>query len=662
MKRTIIVTIMSAALAVLAACGNQSSAVKATGPDPELNKDIKLMSASTPEEINQAIAAVMIRNMEKQLDQMKDQCKSTAGGEPMPQATDAATTTAASFTDTNVQEAGVDESDLIKSDGKYVYALSQGALQVTQVWPTAAFKSVGVLALKGIPQRMILEGSTLVVFSWVYSATKMGASNQDVFYCYVAPMDTQIAVIDVKDPTKPKIIRETVFTGQLVSERRVGSQVYAILNSYLSGINEKEYVHYIHYKEWPKCDAAGEPTGSTEWNAKIEAIKEKNRAIIVAHDFSKQFPPVPEGASVRYYGNADADNLSVMQLLTFSTDTPSQPGDIMMVLGGAGTVYASEKSLYVADLNYSSGAETTTIHHFKLGPQTSYTGSGEVSGHLLNQFSMSEYENVLRVATTTGQVTNNGNSTLESTVYTLDATSPELSELGKITGLGKGETIYAVRFIGPRGFVVTFKKIDPLFVLNLRDPKNPSVMGELKVPGFSSYLHPLDDTHLIGLGKDAEDVGAFAWFQGLKLSLFDVSESTAPTEAQSLIIGGRGSDSEALVDHHAFTFDASRKLLALPVTIYEPSEKGGSAWGKFQYRGLNLYSVSVEKGFELLGVVKLDNADQIRRSILIGDAQESALITLHKQGLSLHKLDSHLSTIGSISWAGATSAQQIILN
>lgn len=612
---------------------------------------VALVPASTPEEMNSAVRAVMVRNMESQLDHLKMLCKGKVIGEPAPATTGNASSSGTNFTDTNIQEAGVDESDLIKTDGKYVYALSQNTLHITQAWPAAEFKSVGKLTLSGTPMRMILDGNILVVFSLAAakSDTTANAADKNMSFCVAAPMNTQVAIVDVKDPTHPKVVRETFFVGQLVSGRRVGSQVYAILNAYLGGINDKDYIA-IDYNEWPECDASGKPTDAAAWDAKIEAVKETNRAIIAAHDFSKQFPALPEGSSARYYSNTTANSLSVMQLLTFSTETPSLPGDLMMVLGGATTVYASEKSLYVSGANYFDD-DTTTIHRFVLGPRSEYAGSGRVEGRLINQFAMSEYNDVLRVATTKGGQQWVDNLESESGVYTLDATDSNLTQLGKLSGLGKGEKIYSVRFIGPRGFVVTFKTIDPLFVLNLRDPKNPSVMGELKTPGVSTYLHPMGENHLIGVGPNVLNDGNSV--DGFKLSLFDVSDSTSPKEVQSLVIGKTWySNTPAMLNHHAFTFDPKSQLLVLPVRISEDytSHKDG----------LQLYHVSADKGFELLGSNVTEGGNTPLRAILMEDAQHSSVVSFQNEGLSLHQRDAQLTTEGTVTWSDVAQVQKMM--
>lgn len=347
---------------------------------------------------------------------------------------------------------------------------------------------------------------------------------------------------------------------------------------------------------------------------------------------------------------------SVLSLVQFAIDEDSAQDSAVTVLGDASTVYASTNAVYAAQTVYPQNDDGVTsaqsaIHMFAFERGApSYRGTGAVPGRLINQFAMSEHRDVLRVATTMSDAT--------SGVYTLDITDDDLPILGTVEGLAKGESIYAVRFVGDTGYVVTFKKIDPLFVIDLADPRAPVVAGELKVPGFSTYLHPLENGRLIGLGKDADDQGSFAWFEGLKLSLFDVSAPTAPAEVSHTIIGTRGSDSPALSDHHAFTYDAGRGLLALPVTVFDGAVNANQC-GTFAYRGVHLYRVN-ESGFTLDGVIRDDPPSttscggasagrSIARTVIIGDAQSSGVLTLTDKHLRMHALES-LDLEGDVVW------------
>jgi uncharacterized secreted protein with C-terminal beta-propeller domain len=225
--------------------------------------------------------------------------------------------------------------------------------------------------------------------------------------------------------------------------------------------------------------------------------------------------------------------------------------------------------------------------------------SGTVPGHVLNQFALDERGDVLRVATTTGRVPS---PNVSSTLSLLAPGQQGLITLGSVSPIAPGEDIRAVRFAEDRAYVVTFEKTDPLFVIDLTETSQPRLVGELHIPGFSTYLQPLDDGHLLSIGYDADDQGNFAWFQGVQLQIFDVRDMSSPQLLQKQVIGTRGSSSEALTDHLAFTYFASKHWLALPITVCE----GGSAgtYGdNMTFSGLYLYDVSLDSGFQLLGGV-----------------------------------------------------------
>jgi len=227
-----------------------------------------------------------------------------------------------------------------------------------------------------------------------------------------------------------------------------------------------------------------------------------------------------------------------------------------------------------------------------------YVASGEVPGMVLNQFSMDEYGDHFRVATTTREGTSRNN------VYVLNMA---LNITGSLENLAPGETIYSARFMGERGYLVTFKQVDPLFVIDLSDPYNPEVLGYLKVTGYSDYLHPYDETHIIGIGKETTDAGEFAWYQGVKISLFDVTDVSNPVEVAKYEIGHRGTDSPVLWDHKAFLFDKSRNLLVMPILVAEVDQseypEGVPSWayGEPVWQGAYVFDISVDGGLQLKG-------------------------------------------------------------
>jgi uncharacterized secreted protein with C-terminal beta-propeller domain len=278
-----------------------------------------------------------------------------------------------------------------------------------------------------------------------------------------------------------------------------------------------------------------------------------------------------------------------------------------------GAVFAAADALYVSitqnrslprgvrwDRSKAAEVEISEVHKFRIGGDpsaTRYVGSGIVPGHVLNQFSMDQWFGYLRIATSRGRVPD---PKVESAVSVLaEAPNGSLVRVGAVEHIAPGEDIRAVRFDSERSYLVTFKKTDPLFALDLLHPANPRVLGELKIPGFSTYLQRIDRDHLISIGFDADDRGDFAYFDGLLLQLFDVS---APTEPKLLFkekLGTRGSGSEAATDHLAFNYFGERGWLGVPATVCEGGGNGQS--GTLAFSGLLLYDVDVNTGFKRRG-------------------------------------------------------------
>ena len=264
-------------------------------------------------------------------------------------------------------------------------------------------------------------------------------------------------------------------------------------------------------------------------------------------------------------------------------------------------------------------AERTLIHKFAASEPdaTGYRASGQLEGTLLNQFSLSEQDGVLRAATTVGAGPEG-----ESRVTTLAERDGVLARLGQVGGLGKGERIYAVRFLGDVGYVVTFRQVDPLYTLDLSDPRNPRTVGELKIRGYSAYLHPLGEGLLLGVGQDASERGTTL---GTQVSLFDVSEPARPQRLHAWSVPG-GSSSEAEWDHHAFLWWAPSKLAVLPL---ESARFSGAV-------GLNVERAAgiAEAG---RATHQLEGQDwPVRRSLVVG----GRLVTISDVGIERNSLTS----------------------
>jgi uncharacterized secreted protein with C-terminal beta-propeller domain len=267
-------------------------------------------------------------------------------------------------------------------------------------------------------------------------------------------------------------------------------------------------------------------------------------------------------------------------------------------------------------------AEKTAIHKFALS-DFSQLAKGEVPGHVLNQFSMDESGEYFRIATTVPQVWNwNGQDALPSSnnLYVLDS---KLAVAGKVEDIAPGEQIYSVRFMGSRAYMVTYRQVDPFFVVDLSNPSSPKILGNLKIPGFSNYLHPYDERYIIGVGKETQETKeGQSLVQGVKLSLFDVQDPSTPREVAKVQIGDRGSDSFALTDHKAFLFSKGKGgLLVLPIleAKIDPTKYAGGQFPQWQYgdyvfQGAYVFSLSPENGFQLRGKITHATEEELLKS------------------------------------------------
>jgi len=504
-----------------------------------------------------------------------------AAGSPVPAAAPEGAAQADTFSTTNVQEAGVDEGDVVKNDGTYLYILGQGKLRIVRALPIADMAivstvvfpeltdggtGVGVIEpffFSGPTGSMYLRGDTVV-------ALLNGAGQTGVF------------IIDVTDRGAPAIVSSMTIQGGLVSSRLIGSKLHLILN--LSPIL---------------------PYDATEQTVREATLDE------LIPDLTRQ---LGDGQSVSgdvvtwqdFYHPINPDGYGINAVVTIDVDNPQGAIQSTAVMADSSTVYASTEALYLTngDYDFFSGRsrERTEIYKFSLGGDgATLSGVGAVPGRLLNRFSLGESEDYLRVATTEGHVSRSGESGVSNSVYVLGETDGELNIVGSVENIAPGEQIYAARFIGKRGFLVTFKKVDPLFTLDLSEPTLPRVVGRLKVPGYSEYIHILDENHLLTIGKDAVDMGDFAWYQGVQLSVFDVTQFDDPALVDAEVVGDRGTDSEALHEPHAFNYFQPQQMLAVPMTIAEGAGGEPSAFGSPTFEGLTLFHVDAATGIEPAG-------------------------------------------------------------
>jgi uncharacterized secreted protein with C-terminal beta-propeller domain len=573
--------------------------------------------------------------------------KSTSTSSPTP-----------NYSTTNVQVEGVDEADIVKTDGEYIYAFYKNNVKIIKATPAENMEVVGTIALTDFyPQEMFVNGNQLILF---------GTKTEYLDEPYPIPYEKKIAAIPgmirpywgyslstvrvytISDHTKPEQVKEYAFRGSYVSSRMIGDHVYFVVTTY------------------PEYRLLQEGKESEDQSIIPPYYEDGVEKVLARPDEIGYIPPIFAQSFITV-ASIDLDSLNLKK---------------ETMVGSAETVYASENSLYLAHTQYYDPSDwpqiiadaatnidilprpqpyvqnqKTIIEKFSLNDgKIVFQGQGKVPGHVLNQFSMDEFDQHFRIATTTDPVWSGGwaipliatdggvrevdkeDTQSKNNVYVLDV---DMDTVGTLEDLAPGERIYSARFMGARAYLVTFKQVDPLFVIDLSDPSNPNVLGKLKIPGYSEYLHPIDETHIIGVGKDAA-VGKndVAYYLGMKLAIFDVSDVENPKQLHTLSVGDRGTDSYALQDHKAFLYDKEKELLVLPIYLYEidensKKEKPMGDWPEYgtpTYQGAFVYRVNLENGFDerarithiseevdLKSGYYYDYQYQVKRSLFIGD-------------------------------------------
>ena len=563
------------------------------------------------------------------------------------------------YSTTNVQVAGIDEPDFIKNDGKYAYILTQDKLAILDTYPgenASILSKVGLDVKGNYLQNMFLNKDRLVIF---YNDNREEDSINPYDYMpnptYV-PV-THAVLIDVSDRQNPKMLNNYEVTGSYAGARMIGDNVYLISNS---------YVNYVHPMIPVLRGMSGGPIvsdvyyfGNPETNYSFDTMT----TLGVYSDTISSKTFLMDATSALYVSN-DAIYLTYPKYQPYYTDSsynkdrffkvivPLLPADLKSQINSidASNLESSQKWTQISDLmqntynKMSDGEKTklfdsiqqaivqydiiqqqdyrkTVIQKFAIDNGTiSYTGQGEVPGYLLNQYSMDENNNKFRVATTSEYYSSKGITT-SNNVYVMDTS---LHIVGSLEKIAPEESIYSARFMGDKLYLVTYQRIDPFFVIDLSSD-TPKILGALKIPGYSSYLHPYDENHIVGIGKETKQ-NQYGGLEpiGVKVSLFDVSDVTNPITVDTYLIGGQGTDSEVLSDPKALLFDKEKNILSIPV--YQqyyggplpldatPSGSGSSKDGSIgimppspiqpnNWKGFYVFGVDPDKGFTLKGTI-----------------------------------------------------------
>jgi len=556
------------------------------------------------------------------------------------------------YSETNIQVEGVDEPDIVKTDGTYLYVIANQTIFIIRAYPAEEAIVLSKISIEDdvYLSNIFINHDTLIVFGasyrypnnniWPVKEEKEDNNTEIIDYepsYYLwGVTSTIIKIYDISDKDNPDIVKDIEIDGSYFDARMIDNYIYVIATEY----------SYEIYQEFD------------EGNATL------NIPEVTINNDTKKIP-----YDQIYYVDIPQRMDTMTHIIAINLDDNYVKQESYL-LGGSHNIYVSQKNIFLAYTKYdyyiqprpligissNNNEESTIVYKISINyGDIFYEGQGEVPGRILNQFSMDEYDGFFRTATTIGYSWGE-NEPSSNNVYILDE---NLELVSKIEDIATGEQIYSARFMGEKAYLVTFKNTDPFFTLDLSDPYNPKILGSLKIPGYSNYLHPFDENHIIGIGKDTVESNSpdFAWYQGLKIALFNVSDFENPKELDKVIIGDRGTDSPALYNHKAFLFDLERELLVIPVSLYEISneikdkydEEEGSKYGEFTYQGAYVYQLNLD-GFDYKGrITHMDDSDMkqkdwywwwssssyIYRSLYIDDI----LYTISDKMIKMNNLD-----------------------
>jgi uncharacterized secreted protein with C-terminal beta-propeller domain len=570
---------------------------------------------------------------------------------------------AASVSNSNDQVAGVNESDLMQTDGSYLYMLSQGELVVVDLRTADSPAIAGRLKLPEAPSAMYLDGDRVTLISSGYSNGSAYPSGR-----------TTATVIDVSDRTAPKIVQRTVFDGYLLASRAIGDNVYLVFQpadraSELGGpivvhndgspLAPGESPYYGRYQinnpsfginnSLALAPIAGQPVGGYRYETQQEYIARIATALetsLLPHfttydasgnqitsgnvcDPSGIYKPLTDGPG---------QDFTTVAKIDMKSDKPGPSDSIIVPTGYTVTIYASSTSMYLLGNNETNGSDRTIIDKIDLAAadgKLRFTAQGSVKGYVLDQFSADESDGYLRVATTDG-------STAQSYLFELQQSGKSLRVIGSLDNLAPGESIYSVRFQGPAAYVVTFRQVDPLFAIDLSDPTAPKLAGRLDMPGFSNYLQSVGDGFLIGVGRTADGPDS-GYYSDPQVSLFNVKDLANPVLADRVTIpadrsGGLGIFS----DHHVVEYYADQGIL----TVSMPAATTDDSYWSYSYTN-DLYVFRVDTsssspGLKLLGTIAHD--DSVLRSVEVGDR----LISISQETVAVHSFAQPLVAVTSL--------------
>lgn len=543
------------------------------------------------------------------------------------------------FSATNNQVAGVDEADIVKSDGSYLYVRSGQKIVILSAYPPDGARVVSSLTFDSAPLGLFVHGSRMLVVSqqepvfWpmLETSSEPATSIYPPPPGYNQPRGLKVFVYDTSDKASPKLQDSFTLTGaSYAASRMIGDYVYLIANTPLN-LDKAQDAGQSSLRLPEIIEGNGSvitcpATAIQHFNAPYPSYRYTTVQAYNLETLTRKTNIFLTGAAQEVFAStqniylaspAPVDPIAIYQkyqdrlipLLPDSlTDQLQDPdagteqklqqlAQVLTTGNSTGPGNQAEIGQLVSSMQQDllRAQDQTLVQKFQIsGYDTVFQAEAVAPGQVLNQYSMDEHDGYFRIATTTRELLQQESSN-NIFVY-----GPGLQQAGQLTGLAPGERIYSARFLGKRAYLVTFEEIDPFFVVDLADPASPKVLGYLKIPGFSNYLHPYDDNHIIGIGMDTTANPQEAGMPrptGLKIALFDATDPEQPKELSRYVFP-EGTDSSALYDPKAFLFSQSKNLLALPVSSPRYSGQYYSYW-----QGADIFSISLDKGIALRGAI-----------------------------------------------------------
>jgi len=489
---------------------------------------------------------------------------------------------------TNIQVAGVDEADIVKTDGEHLYLASGHNVFILKAYPPEQAEILSKITwndtypveifVSPSSDRLAVLGSKYTIQSLVYIGGLYGPLYIDV--------KTFVNVYDISNKTNPSLSMNFTMSGSYFNSRMIGDYVYFV-------VSQPAYVIYD--------------------------------TVILPKIYSTDGIKEISASEIRY-SNASDDYFMFTTVVALNMQNAAEePTYTTLLLGGTSSMYVSLNNLYIT---FSEPDGKTSIYRIHIDRSTiTPEAKGKVPGRELNQFSIDEYNNYFRIATTTRL---NGNT--QNNVYILDM---NLNMVGSLENIAPGEAIDSARFIGNRSYLSTsVVRRDPFFVIDVENASDPKILGYLKIPGFTRYLHPYDENHIIGVGINASKV---------KISLFDVSNVSAPIEMAKYTITGAYSNTPVLTEHKAFLFDRSKDLLAIPASVSHLKETSPQLYEYWQWQGVYVFNITLTHGLVLRGNVThqdsnihyWENSYWAKRSLYI----ENVLYTVSEKKIKMNTLE-----------------------